>query len=34
VILSACLDYLHGQGIEDLAEVRVTPLRTFLAQEQ
>src|SRR2546425_3700728 len=32
--VSACLDYLHGQGIEDLAEVRVTHLRAFLAEEQ
>jgi site-specific recombinase XerD len=32
--VSACLDYLQGQGIEDLAEVRVTHLRAFLAEEQ
>ncbi len=32
--VSACLDYLHGQGIEDLAEVKVTHLRAFLAEEQ
>jgi site-specific recombinase XerD len=32
--VSACLDYLHGQGIDDLAEVRVTQLRAFLAEEQ
>src|SRR5881397_554909 len=31
--VSACLDYLHGQGI-DIAEVRVTHLRAFLAEEQ
>jgi site-specific recombinase XerD len=29
--VSACLDYLTGEGIEDLAEVRVTHLRAFLA---
>lgn len=28
--VSACLDYLQGQGIRDLAEVRVTHLRAFL----
>ena len=32
--VSACLDYLQGQGIEDLADVRVTHLRAFLAEEQ
>jgi site-specific recombinase XerD len=32
--VSACLDYLQGQGIDDLAEVRVTHLRAFLAKEQ
>jgi integrase len=32
--VSACLAYLQGQGIEDLAEVRVTHLRAFLAEEQ
>ena len=32
--VSACLDYLQGQGIEDLGEVRVTHLRAFLAEEQ
>jgi site-specific recombinase XerD len=32
--VSACLDYLQGEGIEDLAEVRVTHLRSFLADEQ
>jgi site-specific recombinase XerD len=31
--VSACLDYLQGQGIE-LAEARVTHLRAFLAEEQ
>lgn len=31
--VSACLDYLHGQGIA-LAEVKVTHLRAFLAEEQ
>lgn len=30
----ACLDSLQGQGIEDLAEVKVTHLRAFLADEQ
>jgi len=32
--VSACLDYLQGRGIEDLAQVRVTHLRAFLAEEQ
>src|SRR5436305_12474867 len=32
--VSACLDYLQGQGIEALGEVRVTHLRAFLAEEQ
>src|SRR6266511_6421059 len=32
--ISACLDYLHGQGIGDLAKVKVTHLRAFLAKEQ
>jgi site-specific recombinase XerD len=32
--VSACLDYLQGQGIEGLEEVRVTHLRAFLAEEQ
>jgi site-specific recombinase XerD len=32
--VSACLDYLQGQGIRDLAEVRVTHLRAFLGEEQ
>jgi site-specific recombinase XerD len=32
--VSVCLDYLQGQGIEDLAEVKVTHLRAFLAEEQ
>lgn len=32
--VSACLDYLQGQGIRDLGEVRVTHLRAFLAEEQ
>jgi site-specific recombinase XerD len=32
--VSACLAYLHGQGLEDLAEVRVMHLRAFLAEEQ
>src|SRR5207248_10809483 len=31
---SACLDYLQGQGIRDLGEVKVTHLRAFLAEEQ
>ena len=30
----ACLDYLQGEGIRDLAEVKVTHLRAFLAEEQ
>jgi integrase/recombinase XerC len=34
VDVSACLAYLRGQGIRDLAEVRVTHLRAFLAEEQ
>src|SRR6266542_3455483 len=32
--VSACLAYLQGEGIEDLAEVKVTHLRAFLAEEQ
>lgn len=32
--VSACLDYLRGQRIRDLAEVKVTHLRAFLAEEQ
>jgi site-specific recombinase XerD len=32
--VSACLDYLQGQRIEDLAEVKLTHLRAFLADEQ
>jgi site-specific recombinase XerD len=32
--VSACLDYLKGQGIDNLADVRVTHLRAFLAEEQ
>ena len=32
--VSACLAYRQGQGIEALAEVRVTHLRAFLAEEQ
>jgi site-specific recombinase XerD len=32
--VSACLAYLRGQGLEHLAEVRVTHLRAFLAEEQ
>ena len=31
--VSACLGYLEGQGLEDLAEVRPTHLRTFLAED-
>jgi site-specific recombinase XerD len=31
--VSACLDYLHGHGVA-LAEVKVTHLRAFLAEEQ
>jgi site-specific recombinase XerD len=30
----ACLDYLQGQGVRDLGEVKVTHLRAFLAEEQ
>jgi site-specific recombinase XerD len=29
-----CLDYLQGEGIRGLAEVRVTHLRAFLAEEE
>src|SRR5262249_24696475 len=32
--VSACLDYLQGQGIRALSEVKVTHLRAFLAKEQ
>src|SRR5580704_15354171 len=32
--VSACLGYLQGEGIEELAEVKVTHLRGFLAEEQ
>src|SRR3989442_1177792 len=32
--VSACLAYLQAEGIEDLAEVKVTHLRAFLAEEQ
>jgi site-specific recombinase XerD len=32
--VSACLDYLQGQGIRDLGEVKVTHLRAFLAEEE
>ena len=32
--VSACLDYLQGQGIRDLGDVKVTHLRAFLAEEQ
>jgi integrase/recombinase XerC len=32
--VSACLDYLQGQGIAHLAEMKVTHLRAFLADEQ
>jgi site-specific recombinase XerD len=31
--VSACLAYLQGEGIDDLAEVKVTHLRAFLASE-
>jgi site-specific recombinase XerD len=31
--VSACLGYLEGQGFEDLAEVRPTHLRAFLAED-
>jgi site-specific recombinase XerD len=32
--LSACLDYLQGEGIRDLGDVKVTHLRAFLAEEE
>ncbi len=32
--VSACLDYLQGQGVRDLVGVKVTHLRAFLAEEQ
>jgi site-specific recombinase XerD len=32
--VSACLAYLQGEGFEDLAEVKVTHLRAFLAEEE
>jgi hypothetical protein len=32
--VSACLGYLEGERIEELAEVKVTHLRAFLASEQ
>lgn len=32
--VSACLDYLQGEGIRDLGAVRVTHLRAFLAEEE
>ncbi|HEX7144229.1 MAG TPA: tyrosine-type recombinase/integrase [Gaiellaceae bacterium] len=32
--VSACLDYLQGQGIRDLGAVKVKHLRAFLAEEQ
>ncbi len=32
--VSACLDYLQGEEFENLADVRVTHLRAFLAEEQ
>jgi integrase/recombinase XerC len=32
--VSACLGYLQADGIEELAEVKVTHLRAFLADEQ
>lgn len=32
--VSACLAYLEGEGIKDLAEAKVTHLRGFLAEEQ
>jgi site-specific recombinase XerD len=32
--VSACLAHLQGQGIRNLAEVKVTHLRAFLADEQ
>ena len=31
--VSACLGYLQGQGIDGLAEVRLTHLRAFLAED-
>ena len=32
--VSACLDYLQGQGFRDLGQVKVTHLRAFLAEEE
>lgn len=32
--VSACLGYLQGEGFQDLAQVKVTHLRAFLAEEQ
>lgn len=32
--VSACLDYVEGQGTRELGEVKVTHLRAFLAEEQ
>ena len=32
--VSACLGYLQGEGIEELAEVKVTHLRAFLARSR
>jgi site-specific recombinase XerD len=32
--VSACLGYLQGEGIQDLAEVKVTNLGALLAEEQ
>ena len=32
--VARCLGYLQGEGIEELAEVKVTHLRAFLASEQ
>jgi len=32
--VTACLAYLQGQGIDDLAEMKVTHLRAFLAEEE
>jgi site-specific recombinase XerD len=32
--VSACLDYLQGEGIRDLGDAKVTHLRAFLGEEQ
>jgi len=32
--VQVCLDYLQGQGVRDLSEVKVMHLRAFLAEEE